>query len=85
MEEQNEVVEETTQETKETVFDSAGDDTVAKVDFNKPPTPKKENETKEDNPDNEGVVTELDNAESTEKQEEVQPEKQTQEEKIAAT
>ena len=80
MEEQNEVVEETTQETKETVFDSAGDDTVAKVDFNKPPTPKKENETKEDNLDNKGVDPVDDNADTTEKQEEVQPEEQAQEE-----
>ena len=55
------------------------DDGVAKLDLNKPEKPVKENEVKENNPDNEGVVTELDNAESTEKQEEVQPEKQTQE------
>ena len=79
-----EVVEETTQETTEQVeeikFESAGDDNVIKVDLSKPPTPKEEkNETKEDNPDDKGVVTELDNAESTEKQEEVQPEKETQE------
>ena len=80
MEEQNKVVEETTQETKETVFDSAGDDTVAKVDFNKPPTPKKENETKEDNLDDKGVDPVDDNADTTEKQEEVQPEEQAQEE-----
>ena len=77
------VVEETTQPTVETVdetkFDSAGDDGIIKVDLSKPPTPKKENEVKEDNPDDKGVVTELDNAESTEKQEEVQPEEQTQE------
>ena len=78
------VVEETTQATEQTVeetkFDSDGDDTVVKVDLSKPPTPKEEkNETKEDNPDDKGVVTELDNAESTEKQEEVQPEKETQE------
>ena len=40
------VVEETTPETVETVketnFDSAGNDSVTKVDLNKPPTPKKE-------------------------------------------
>ena len=45
MEEKNEqVVEETTQETteqvEETKFESAGDDSVIKVDLNKPPTPK---------------------------------------------
>ena len=79
------VVEETTQPTVETVdetkFDSAGDNGVIKVDLSKPPIPKeKENETKEDNPNDKGVVTEPDNAESTEKQEEVQPEEQAQEE-----
>ena len=80
MEENKEnVVEETTQateqveETKKTNINEDGDYV---VDLSKP----KENETKEDNPDNEGVVTELDNAESTEKQEEVQPEEQAQEE-----
>ena len=83
-EEKNDVVEETTQPAVETVdetkFESAKDDSVIKIDLNKPPTPKEEkNETKEDNPDDKGVVTELDNAESTEKQEEVQPEKETQE------
>ena len=78
------VVEETTQPTVETVdetkFDSAGDDGIIKVDLSKPPTPKKGNEVKEDNPVDEGVAAELDNAEPTEKQEEVQPEEQTQEE-----
>ena len=79
MEENKEnVVEETTQateqveETKKTNINEDGDYV---VDLSKP----KENETKEDNPDNEGVVTELDNAESTEKQEEVQPEEKAQE------
>ena len=85
MEEKNEkVVEETTQETTEQIdeskFESAGDDSVIKVDLSKPPTPKEEeNETKEDNADDSGVVTESENAESTEKQEEVQPETETQE------
>ena len=82
-----EVVEKTTQPTvekvvetvDETKFDSAGNEGVIKIDLDKPPTPK-QNEIKENNPVNEGVVTELDNAESTEKQEEVQPEEQTQEE-----
>ena len=73
-----EKVEETVEETK---FESADDDSVIKIDLNKPPKPKeKENEIKEDNTDDEGVATEPDNTESTEKQEEVQPEKQTQEE-----
>ena len=56
---------------------------IAKVDLNKPAEepvqePKKD-EVKEDNPVDEGVVTELDNADTTEKQEEVQPEAQAQE------
>jgi len=55
------------------------DDSVTKLDLNKPEKPVEENEVKENNPDNEGVVTELDNAESTEKQKKVQPEEQTQE------
>jgi len=73
------VVEETTQaaeqpveETKKPKLNEDGDYV---VNLNKP----EENETKEDNPDNEGVVTELDNADTTEKQEEVQPETETQE------
>ena len=82
MEENENVVEETTQATEqpveETKFESAGDDSVMKIDLNKPPTPK-ENETKEDNPDNEGVVGVDENADATEKQEEVQPEAETQE------
>jgi len=81
-----EVVEETTQPTVETVdetkFESADDDGVLKVDLSKPPKPKEEqkNETKEDNPNNKGVATEPDNTSTTEKQEEVQPEEQAQEE-----
>ena len=85
MEEKDEnVVEETTQETTEQVdeskFESAGDDSVIKVDLSKPPTPKEEeNETKEDNADDSGVVAESENTEPTQEQEEVQPEVQTQE------
>mgnify|MGYP000352661823 CR=1 FL=1 len=79
-----EVVEKTTQETteqvEETKFESAGDDSVMKVDLSKPPTPKEEkNETKEDNADDSGVVAEPENAEPTQEQEEVQPEAETQE------
>ena len=84
MEEENKVVEETTQPTVETVdetnFKSAEDDSVIKIDLNKPPTPKEENETKEDNPDDKGVARVNEDAATTEKQEEVQPEEQTQEE-----
>jgi|TARA_R100000030_G_scaffold17065_3_gene11442 hypothetical protein len=85
MEEENEkVVEETTQETtekvEETKFKSADDENVVKVDLSKPPKPKEEkDETKEDNADNDGVVAESKDAEPTEKQEEIQPEAETQE------
>ena len=90
MEEKNEnVVEETTQNTTEQVeetpqideskFDSAGDDSVTKVDLSKPPKPIEENETKEDNTDDSGVVAESKDAESTQEQEEIQPESETQE------
>jgi len=48
---------------------------IIKVDMSKP----KENETKENNTNNDGVVTELKNAEPVQKQEEVQPETKTQE------
>jgi hypothetical protein len=51
---------------------------VAKVDLTKDPKPE-ENETKENNTNNDGVVTELKDAESTQEQEEVQPEAETQE------
>ena len=83
MEEENEnVVEETTQETTEQVdeskFESANDDSVIKVDLSKPPTPK-EDEVKEDNADDSRVVAELENAEPTQEQEEIQPETETQE------
>jgi len=83
MEEENEkVVEETTQETTEQVdeskFESAGDDSVVKVDLSKPPEPKKD-EVKEDNADDSGVVAESEDAEPTQEQEEVQPEAETQE------
>jgi hypothetical protein len=83
MEEENEkVVEETTQETTEQVdeskFESAGDDSVIKVDLNKPPEPKQD-EVKEDNADDSGVVAESEDAEPTQEQEEVQPEAETQE------
>jgi len=78
-----EVVEETTQPTVKTVeepkFESASDDGVLKVDLSKPPKPKKD-ETKKDNPDDKGVAGVDENASTTEKQEEVQPEEQTQEE-----
>ena len=60
MEEENEkVVEETTQETTEQVdeskFESAGDDSVIKVDLSKPPKPVEENEKPTDNKQTEEV------------------------------
>jgi len=92
MEEKNEnVVEETTQKNQQdpgdenvvkvdkSKLDSANDDNVIKVDLSKPPKPVEENETKENNADDSGVAAESKDAESTEKQEEVQPEAEAQE------
>ena len=86
MEEENEkVVEEITQETTEQVdeskFESAGDDSVLKVDLSKPPTPK-EDEVKESDADNSGVVASAEDAEPTQEQEEVHSETETQEASI---
>jgi len=80
MEENKEnVVEETTQETTEQVEETKkpniNEDGDYVVDLSKPI----ENETKEDNADDSGVVTEPENAEPTQEQEEVQPEAETQE------
>ena len=92
MEEKNEnVVEETTQDQveqtpveetpqiDESKFESAGDDGVIKVDLSKPLKPVEENETKKDNANDSGVVAESKDAESTQEQEEVQPEAEAQE------
>jgi len=83
MEEENEkVIEEITQETTEQVdeskFESAGDDSIVKVDLSKPPTPK-EDEVKESNADDSGVVASAEDADATQEQEEVHAEAQTQE------
>ena len=83
MEEENEkVVEEITQETTEQVdeskFESAGDDSIMKVDLSKPPTPK-EDEVEESNADNSGVVASTEDADAPQEQEEVQPKAQAQE------
>ncbi len=78
MEENKEnVVEETTQATEqvEEKKPNLNEDGDYVVNLNKP----EENEVKEDNPDNEGVVAVDDNADTTEKQEEVQPEVEAQE------
>jgi len=84
MEEENEkVTEEVTQgQTVETVdeskFESAGDDSIMKVDLSKPPIPK-EDEIKENNADNSGVAASTEDADTPQEQEEVQPEAQAQE------
>ena len=80
MEENKEnVVEETTQETTEQVEETKkpniNEDGDYVVDLSKPV----ENETKEDNVDNSGVVTEPENAEPVQEQKEVQPEAEAQE------
>ena len=54
------------------------EETVTKVDVNKPPKPE-ENETKENNPDDQGVVAVADNADAPQEQEKVQSETETQE------
>ncbi len=54
------------------------EETLTKVDLNKPNKPE-ENEVKEDNPVNEGVVGVDENADAPQEQEEVQPEAETQE------
>ena len=62
------------------------DDNVIKVDLSKPPTPKEDEvteEVKEDNADDGGVVELVEDADTTKKQEEVQPEAETQEEQPA--
>ena len=52
--------------------------TVTKVDLDKPPKPK-EDEVEEGNADNSGVVASAENADAPQEQEEVQPEAETQE------
>ena len=84
MEEKEEnVVEETTQETVETVdeskFESAGDDSVIKVDLSKKPENETKEEVVENNTDDGGVVELVEDANASEKQEEVQPEAEAQE------
>ena len=90
MEEKNEqVVGETTQEnvTKVNIGQTKEDDNVIKVNLDKPPTPKEEkneepkenSEVETNSTDDGGVVAESKDADTTEKQEEVQPEAETQE------
>ena len=55
------------------------DNNVVKVDLSKPPTPKENEEIKEDVVDDGGVVELVEDTDASEKQEEVQPEAETQE------
>jgi len=64
---------------KMTMKSQVQEETITKVNLNKPPIPKQD-EVKEDNPIDKGVAGVDENATTTEKQEEVQPEKQAQEE-----
>jgi hypothetical protein len=90
MEENENVVDETTQEqTVETVdeskFESAGDDSVIKVDLSKPIENENQEETTEaadDTADDAGVVGSDENANPVQEQEEVQPEVEAQEELV---
>ena len=82
-EETKNTVEETVEQTVENTideskFDSAGNDSVVKVDLSKPPT-QQTNETTEAEADTAGVVGRDENAEPTEEQEEVQPKREVQE------
>ena len=55
------------------------DDNVVKVDLSKPPTPKENEEIKEDVADDGGVVELVEDTSTSQEQEEVQPETETQE------
>ena len=75
--------EETTQSVDESKFETAGDDSVIKVDLSKPIVTEeneKPEKTTEDSVDNPGVVGSDESTSTTEKQEEVQPEGEVQEE-----
>ena len=80
------VVEETTQATEQSVEETKkpniNEDGDYVIDLSKPPTPKEDEvkqEVKKDNADDSGVVELVEDANTTEKQEEVQPEAETQE------
>ena len=78
-----EAVEETVETVDETKFESAGDDSVLKIDLSKPPKPEEDEpkqEIKEDNPNDEGVVRVDENANATQEQEEVPEKTEAQEE-----
>ena len=71
--------EETTQEVDESKFESAGDDSVFKVDLSKKPENETKEEVVENNTDDGGVVELTENTDTTQEQEEVQPEAEAQE------
>ena len=84
MEENKEVVEETTQETTqpqidESKFESAGDDSVIKVDLSKPVENEKPEEVEDSSTEPTGVVGSDESTDPTEEQEEVQPKGEVQE------
>ena len=83
MEQELENVEET-QQTEETKFESAGDDSVYKVDLSKPPTQDEKPEETEETPtseaDDSGVAGGDESTPTAEEQEEVQTEGEVQEE-----
>ena len=78
--------EEATQSVDESKFESAGDDSIIKIDLSKPPVteeneePEEPKETTEDPVDDTGVVGSNEATKSTQEQEEVQPEGEVQEE-----
>ena len=77
--------EETTQSVDESKFQSAGDDSIIKVDLSKPPATEeneKPEETAEDTTDTTGVVASDESPEPTKEQEEVQPEAEAQEQPV---
>ena len=84
-ENENKVVEETTDQevtkVEETNFKSKNDDSVIKVDLSKPPTPETDETTKTE-ADTTGVVGRDENADTTQEQEEVQPQGEVQEDEL---
>ena len=84
MEENEKVVEETTEQTQETKideskFESAGDDSVFKVDLSKPVGNEEPEEAAEVATDDEGVVRVDESTDAIQESEEVQPEAEVQE------
>jgi len=80
MEQELENVDETTQQTDETKFESAGDDSVIKVDLSKPVEDEKPEEAEDGSADDTGVAGSDESTDAAEEQEEVQPQGEVQEE-----